>query len=136
MTIVLGEDFSYYGHDSITRGLLSDRVSLWQMELLAWDIYEISSSASLQNVMLRGRLRKFANQNGENFLVENDEDGEIVRFAVLAGSDPALMNQFVRSIVPEVRIEKVMESIPNPVLSKLKVNLDERYSVDVAGEGI
>lgn len=105
-------------------------------DLLRWDIYEIRSSMSLQGMMLRGRLRKFANQQRVNFLVENDEDGEIVRFALLAGSDPVWMNEFVRSIVPGAKIERVREAISNPVLSKLKVNLDERYSVDSLGEGI
>ena len=106
------------------------------MDFLHWDIYEMQSSTSLQGMMLRGRLRKFANQKGENFLVENDEGGESVRFALLAGSDPAWINEFARSIVSEAKIERVMEKISNPVLSKLTVNLDERYSVDVAGEGI
>ena len=107
----------------------------WFMELLYWDLYEIRAPISIQGIMLRGRLRKFANQKGENFLVENDEEGGMVRFAVMAGADPAWMNEFVRSIVPKAKIERVCEAIPNPVLSKLKVNDDSRYRVDVAGEG-
>lgn len=46
------------------------------MNLLYWDIYEIRSSMPLQGMMSRGRLRKFANQQQINFLVENDEEGE------------------------------------------------------------
>ena len=86
--------------------------------------------------MLRGRLRKFANQQQVNFLVENDEDGEMVRFAMIVGADPSEMIECVKTIVPEAKIERVMERVSNPVLSKLKVNLDERYSVDASGEGI
>ena len=105
-----------------------DRLSN-NMELLYWDIYEISSSAPLQGVMLRGRLRKFANQHGENLLVENDEDGKVVRFALLTGSDSSPMKTYIASVVPDAQIERVREAIPNPVLSKIKVNSDERYSV-------
>ncbi|MFA5946616.1 MAG: hypothetical protein WC813_01185 [Patescibacteria group bacterium] len=100
------------------------------MELLHWDIYEMTSSTSLQGVMLRGRLRKFANQLGENLLVENDEDGVIVRFAVLTGSDASPMKNYILSVVPGAQIERVQENLPNPVLSKLKVNLDERYTLE------
>lgn len=96
--------------------------------LLLWDIYEIHSSASLQGVMLRGRLRKFANQHNENLLVENDEDGDIVRFALIAESDPALMQDYILSIIPDAQITHI-DTVPNPVLSKLKVNLDERYTI-------
>ena len=99
------------------------------MELLRWDIYEISSSTSLQGVMLRGRLRKFANQQRQNFLVENDEAGERVRFALIAGSDSRWINDRVRSIVPDAVIEGVRKGIPNPVLSKLKVNEEDRYKI-------
>ncbi len=105
------------------------------MQLLSWDIYEIRSSTSLQGMMLRGRLRKFANQQGLNFLVENDEAGETVRFAMLAEADPAMVIEYIKTIVPGADIERVREGIPNPVLSKLKVNLDDRYNVDSPGEG-
>jgi len=98
------------------------------VELLCWDIYEIRSSTPLQGMMLRGRLRKFANQKQINFLTENDEDGQIVRFALIAHDDATVMNEYVRSLVPDAKIEKVGDAIPNPVLSKLKVNLDDRYN--------
>ena len=97
------------------------------MELLCWDIYEIRASTSLQGMMLRGRLRKFANQQQINFLVENDEDGEMVRFAIITDTDPASLIGYVQTLVPGTEVKRVRENIPNPVLSKLKVNLDERY---------
>ncbi len=86
--------------------------------------------------MLRGRLRRFANQQQINFLVENDEDGQIVRFAMLTDSNASGMIEYIKTTVPGAEIEKVREKITNPVLSKLKVNLDDRYSVDSPGEGI
>lgn len=100
------------------------------MPLLFWDIYEIRSSVSLQGVMLRGRLRKFANRREENLLVENDEGENVVRFAVLARSDVEIFRDFLVSMVSDVSLNRVRERISNPVLSKLKVNEDERYTID------
>lgn len=99
------------------------------MELLFWDIYEIRSQSSLHGVMLRGRLRKFANQQNINLLTENEENGASVRFALLAESDSAIMTTFIVSLVPDAHVERVCEKIPNPVLSKLQVNVDERYTL-------
>ncbi len=99
------------------------------MNLLLWDIYDIRSPSSLQGVMLRGRLRKFANQHGVNLLTENEENGPIVRFALLAGTDPAPMTTFIISLIPTATIELARQNIPNPVLSKLQVNIDERYTI-------
>lgn len=99
------------------------------IDLLHWDIYEISSTVSLQGVMLRGRLRKFANQKELNLLTENDEGSFVVRFALISGSDPAIVIDFIGSMVPGALIERVRESIPNPVLSKLQVNVDDRYTI-------
>jgi len=82
-----------------------------------------------QGVMLRGRLRKFANQQNSNLLTENDEDGEIVRFAIIAGFDPAIFITFIQSIVPNAIIPRVRENVSNPVLSKLKVDEDDRYTI-------
>ena len=99
------------------------------MELLFWDIYEIQSPSSLQGVMLRGRLRKFANQQSINLLTENEENGPSVRFALLAESDPMIIATFITSLVPDARVERVSKKISNPVISKLQVNVDERYTV-------
>lgn len=97
--------------------------------ILLWDIYEIHSSASLQGVMLRGRLRKFANQQNQNLLVENDEEGVHVRFALLADTDPSFAQNYILSIVPDAEIACVQKAVPNPVLSKLKINIDDRYTI-------
>lgn len=55
------------------------------MNLLSWNVYEISAiKSSLNGVMLRGRIRKLGIQNGFNVIVENTSDKEnCVRFAVL-----------------------------------------------------
>ena len=103
--------------------------SKYIMELLLWDIYEIQSQSSLHGVMLRGRLRKFANQQSINLLTENEENGASVRFAVLAESDPAIVTTFITSLVPDAHIERVREKVSNPVLSKLQVNVDDRYTI-------
>jgi hypothetical protein len=99
------------------------------MELI-WDIYEIQSSAdALHGVMLRGRIRKFTIENNIICLTENALDKEnSVRFALLAGSEPTKVSEFIQKIIPGVAIAKVLESIKNPVLSKLKVNDVSRYS--------
>ncbi len=99
------------------------------MELIFWDIYEIHSSTSLQGVMLRGRLRKFANQHNENLLVENDENGVIVHFALFTNSDPFSIKNYILSIIPDAQVTCIQTAVPNPVLSKLKVNLDDRYTI-------
>lgn len=98
------------------------------MELLRWDVYEVTTEESpLQGRKLRGTLRKFANQQQINFLVENDCFENIVRFALLNGESPKMMNDFLMSIVPDATIEQIESGIPNPVMSKMKINIDERY---------
>lgn len=98
---------------------------------LTWDIYEINSDANtLHGVMLRGRIRKFAIENGITCLTENASDKEnVVRFALLNNDEPIRIFEFVQSLIPGAVIEKVLESIENPVLSKLKVNDITRYSI-------
>ncbi len=56
----------------------------------------------------------------------SDEDN-VVRFALLADSDPTMISQFVSELVPEAEIIVSLKNIPNPVLSKLKVNDSSRY---------
>ncbi len=101
------------------------------MGLLYWDIYEISTvTSSINGVMMRGRLRKLALENDLNFLTENTEDVKGgVRFAVLQGTDAILFIKYLNSIMPDVTINLVREKVANPVLSKLKVNLVERYTL-------
>ncbi len=97
--------------------------------IIEWDVYEISSNNNpLIKNKVRGRLRKFAINNKINFLVENGQDKEaIVRFALISETNPQPIKDFIKSLFEDVKIELVLKKIQNPVLSKLKVNLIERY---------
>ncbi len=99
--------------------------------LIKWDIYEIKAKSShLTGVMLRGRIRKLCLENNKNVLLENAEESEnIVRFAVLSGEDAILIKDYLRKILPDVHVEKIKEEVINPILSKIKVNLEERYAL-------
>lgn len=96
---------------------------------LTWDIYEIKSETeTLHGVKLRGRIRKFTLEQELACLTENAADEEnTVRFAVLAGTDPRPIVEFIQKLLPESSITLILESIANPVLSKLKVNDVSRY---------
>lgn len=100
-------------------------------ELLKWDIYEITTRGeSVNGVMLRGRIRKLGLENGFNVLVENTSDiGNGVRFAVLNPEDATRIIEYVKSVVEGVSVDFVSESVLNPVLSKMKVNLESRYEL-------
>jgi len=100
------------------------------MKLLVWNIYEIRSDAdTLHGVKLRGRIRKFAVEQRMMCLVENALDAEnVVRFALISSDDLEPIARYIQAIVPHVKITRVLESVPNPVLSKLKVNILSRYS--------
>lgn len=100
-------------------------------KILLWNIYEISSpSVSLTGVMLRGRVRKLGLEKGFNVLVENTEDVENgVRFAVLNENDKEIIISYLKTIIDNVVVRKVLENCPNPVLSKLKVNAESRYTL-------
>lgn len=100
-------------------------------ELLKWQVYELSSAeSSLNGVKLRGRIRKFGLENGINVLVENTEDTKNgVRFATLTQEDGEHISGYIRSIIADVAISLVREDLSNPVLSKLKVNEVECYTL-------
>ncbi len=95
------------------------------MKLIKWDIYEIQTKAtSITGVMLRGRIRKFCLEKNRNVLTENTQDiEESVRFAVPSGEDVSIIKEYLNKIIPSALVELVRENIPNPVLSKLKVNI-------------
>ena len=99
--------------------------------ILLWNIFEIESQENtLHNIKLRGRIRKFTIENKINCLVENSSDKEnIVRFAVLNDNDSKKIFDFVKTILKDAKITKVLELVQNPVLSKLKVNDSSRYSI-------
>ena len=100
-------------------------------ELLKWHMYEVAAdTSSLNGVMLRGRIRKFGIEHGLNVLVENAEDKENgVRYAVMNVNDGERIGECIRSIVFDAQVTLVGENVVNPVLSKLKVNLEDRYTI-------
>lgn len=100
-------------------------------ELLHWNIYEIEAEqSSLNGVMLRGRIRKFGLESNINVLAENTEDAENgVRFATLSAEDGEHVENYVQSVIGDAVVRLVSEGVVNPVLSKMKVNVEERYSL-------
>ena len=94
---------------------------------LLWNIY----TDTLHGVMLRGRIRKFTIENNITCLSENASDKEnTVRFALLESADPSKIIQFISKLMPGAAVNLVLESVENPVLSKLKVNDISRYSLE------
>ncbi len=100
-------------------------------ELIKWDIYEVTTEKTpINRVMLRGRIRKLCLKSNKNVLVENTQDIEkSVRFAIPSGEDVYIIKDYLNKIIPDVSIELVKTNIPNPVLSKLKVNIEDRYTL-------
>ena len=101
------------------------------MEIIKWDIYEIKTKSTATNgVMLRGRIRKFCLESNRNVLAENTSDIEnTVRFAIPSGEDSSAITEYLNQILPDVSVDLVKENVPNPVLSKLKVNIEDRYTL-------
>jgi hypothetical protein len=97
-------------------------------EILKWNIYQITTETTeIHGVMLRGRIRKLGLERGFNVLCENATDAEnCVRVAVLRSEDANLIVGYLKHI-PDVTVGLALENVENPVLSKLKVNKDERY---------
>ena len=101
--------------------------------MLYWDIYQVNSKTqNLIGVKFRGTVRKFAIENGFVLLAENAQDEEnTVRFSLVENTyEPKLLQQitdFIRSIIPDAEIKKVLDKVPNPILSKLKNNDVNRY---------
>jgi hypothetical protein len=101
------------------------------LKSIKWDIYEIKTKLTpITGVMFRGRVRKFYVEKDRNILVENAMDIEkVVRFAIPSGEDPSDINKYVNKIAPDATIELIRRDIPNPLLSKLKVNIGDRYTL-------
>jgi len=99
--------------------------------MLDWKLYEVTATtSSLNGVMLRGRIRKLGIERGFNVLVENAEDIENgVRFAVLDERDGAVITEYLQSTLEDSTVTIIEVAINNPVLSKLKVNIKERYKI-------
>ncbi len=100
-------------------------------ELIEWDMYEVSSEKHpLTGNMVRGRLRKFCLGRSINVLVENTQDKEArIRFAVISGTDISLIKEFFKNLFNDVLIKRVFEKIKNPILAKIKCNIEERYTI-------
>jgi hypothetical protein len=101
--------------------------------MIYWDIYQINSTKeNLIGVKFRGTLRKFAIENNILLLVENAQDEEnTVRFALVENTyEHELLEKitsFIRIIIYDGEVKQVLNSIPNPILSKLKNNDISRY---------
>jgi hypothetical protein len=100
-------------------------------KLLYWNIYEISTNKSAINgVMLRGRIRKLGLEKQFNVIAENTEDKDNgVRFAVLDESSAGQVVEYIESILEDATITLISEGMPNPILSKMKVNQESRYEL-------
>jgi len=103
-----------------------------ETDVLKWDMYEITAKTEIHGVMLRGRIRRLGLERGFNVLCENATDAEnCVRFAVFNDDDAGKVSDYLRTIIPDVSVRAVLSGVANPVLSKLKVNKEERYSLQV-----
>lgn len=98
-------------------------------KLLEWDVYEVNSKTfPLTGNRVRGRVRKFALNEGINLLVENTQDGPPrIRFAVLSGTDITLVTNFLKSLSADIIVTSVFKKLKNPVLSRTQVNIESRY---------
>lgn len=98
----------------------------------AWSIYEITTEGTIiHGVMFRGRLRKFAILNDIELLTENASDLEnAVRFAMPTKQQLEEIIVFIKSITNDAKVELILEDVKNPVLSKLNINKEERYTLD------
>ena len=94
-------------------------------------MYEVSSEKySLTGNMVRGRLRKFCLEKNINLLVENTQDKDAhIRFAVISGNDISLIKDFLKIHFDDVQVELVFEKIKNPILAKVKCNIEKRYTI-------
>ena len=99
--------------------------------LYLWSIYEVTTmKTAIHGVKLRGRLRKLGLEKGFNILCENASDVEnCVRFAVHNKTNATEVTNYLKHIIPDVKVTMVIAEAQNPVLSKLKVNKQERYTL-------
>lgn len=101
--------------------------------MLYWDIYQINSATkNLIGVKFRGSLRKYAVESELVLLAENAQDEEnTVRFALVENTyEQELLEKitsFIRTIISDGEVKKVLTNVPNPILSKMKNNDLNRY---------
>lgn len=100
-------------------------------KLITWDIYEVTTTSTpITGVSFRGRFRKFAVENEINLLVENTEDIEYsTRFAISSRNSLVEIKNYILSKYSGTNIELVMKNTPNPILSKLRTNIESRYEL-------
>lgn len=80
--------------------------------------------------MLRGRIRKLGLEKQFNVLAENTEDRENgVRFAVLNEEDATAISLYLQTLASDISVQIVKNDVRNPVLSKLKINNEDRYKL-------
>ncbi len=95
-------------------------------------MYEIySQSVSIHGVKLRGTIRKRANDNWINLLIENArdiEDRHCVRFCLLSKNDYSKVYEHIQTLVSDVEVTLVIDQVSNPIPSSLKHNIDSRYA--------
>ena len=83
------------------------------MELLEWDVYELSSAKEpLIGVSCRRKIREFSIKENINLLVDNATDVEgRVRFAVLSGSSIKKIEAFLKTVFPDIKVKKKLEKV-------------------------
>ncbi len=80
--------------------------------------------------MLRGRLRKLAIHHGVELIVENASDADnTVRFALHSNQLPNKIMEYIATLSSSIEVTIAETNVLNPVLSKLKVNKDNRYTL-------
>ena len=99
--------------------------------MINWNIYEISSpTQTLHGVKFRGRIRKFAISKNINVITENASDKEnVVRFALEESQTAEPFIEFINTIMPDCQVDLIANQVNNPVLSKLKINIADRYEI-------
>jgi len=99
------------------------------LELIKWYIYHVQpTSHPVTGVMFRGRVRKHCLDQPRNIIIDNAQDAEdCVRFAVPSDEDISTIVDYIQSIVPNTEVTLIERGLSNPVLSKLKVNEEDRY---------
>ncbi len=104
---------------------------MYVMKIISWKIFEITTkNTPIHGVMLRGKIRKFSIEQSFLLLTENAVDKEnCVRFAVSSDGDARKVVAYLHSLIEDVQIAEVAKNILNPVLSKLKVNDESRYTL-------
>ncbi len=80
--------------------------------------------------MLRGRIRKLCLQNNINVLAENSADtpGELC-FAVLENQDISIIKEYLKTLFEDIKIEPLTKQHPNPILTKIQLNFEDRYDI-------